>query len=281
MADFAQQRLAVIFIVILLTSNPILAVYQHVQEPVIINHLSQNRLVVNKCCPAHLFYQPWLDVCRLGAHLHPLPGLPPIYSSTGNSTTNLLPELGSIGSDKLVLCPEGHVVRSSTEFQLYDDGSLRVWYAAGHEQLEPKSFCINRIVKVSQSDADFAVRFCTPDPCAGGRCIRKCCPHDMILNNKFDKCQQTAATMLNGTPFFTGSMVQDGIGPTKCFKKIKRSFLLKNEFRITSDGWLNDTSFRIHYANESDRLTDHFCLEHFHEDNDHNDDFMVKRAFPF
>ncbi len=131
------------------------------------------------CCQEELLYKSGLDMCSALASNRSL-ALPStaVYSTTTNQRiTKVTDEIFSISDIKLAECQDGFVSHSTSDFLLFDDGSLRI----GDQRLEAKEFCINeldlRVDNVLPADpAEMVVRFCVPNPCVHGPCIRKCCP---------------------------------------------------------------------------------------------------------
>jgi len=197
------------------------------------------------CCDDESFYRQWLDICRPGIDDETVPSLeiPWVHSAT-NLTRDL------------IVCPEGYISSSSTEFHLLSDVELT---------LQPGEFCLNEILteEFPSIGSHWAARFCIQDESYCGpetNCIRKCCPIGMAFNKTGRFCQQY--DYANITEYLPEPFdLRGGLGP-KCLDD-GRAFLDEENFHILADGKLNDTDLEIIYWYEDERITKEFCVELF------------------
>lgn len=207
------------------------------------------------CSHEDPFYRPWLDICRRGIDGYvPSSEFPWIQYYSTNQLTHYLR-----------VCPKGYISNSSTEFHLYENGTLQVNLSDGGLILQPGEFCVNEILTEESSliGPQWTARFCIPDESYCGpesKCIRKCCPIGMVFNKTGRFCQQF--DHINMTEYVPKSFdLRGGLGPL-CHDQ-GRSVLDKENFQILEDGRLNDADFYNIYMDEEERITKEFCVEHF------------------
>lgn len=172
-----------------------------------------------KCCDVGGFYNAGFDSCLERDTLDM--EVPGTYFDSNGTGHAVAPSAFLVSLTNLTICPNGHVVKTSTDFQIFEDGSLKT---ADGIVREPGEFCVNRIVSDSDSTAPlamFASRLCIADPCANSStgCIHKCCPTGMILNETERLCQPSSVPFVipfhdeSGTPLLppTSVIVRDGV----------------------------------------------------------------------
>lgn len=172
-----------------------------------------------KCCDVGEFYNAGFDSCLERDTLDM--EVPGTYLDSNGTGHAVAPSAFLVSLTNLTICPNGYVVKTSTDFQIFEDGSLKT---ADGIVREPGEFCVNRIVSDSDSTAPlamFASRLCIADPCANSStgCIHKCCPTGMILNETERLCQPSSVPFVipfhdeSGTPLLppTSVIVRDGV----------------------------------------------------------------------
>ena len=135
------------------------------------------------CCSSQDVYRVGLDVCRewTPSSGHQSTSLPPVYSADNETVAKVDGIFQLIRN--LSVCPEGYVGKSSSEFQLFQNGTLIVTLSSF---FHPGDFCI-----AQAHPDDFVARFCVPDPCHETNCVRKCCPEGSAVNLTTKLCQST------------------------------------------------------------------------------------------
>lgn len=226
---------------------------------------------LTKCCADEDLYRIGLDVCREWEGPQRDFVLPPVHSiSQGNETVYLTVNEAFQVTHNLSVCGDGFVGKSSTEFQLYDNGTAMILTSQDFQYYHPGEFCINQIP--SEDDTvDLAVRFCAPDPCYEAYCLRKCCPQDSVVNltakicqprNSISKFDVTFRSKENGEIVEPEeSLILREGASLHCPLGIIAYNPLENqedEFYIMADG-------RIYVPTE-ERIMDEYCIDHFLED---------------
>lgn len=214
--------------------------------------IEANKTILTRCCSKKEFYRPWLDWCLDSDVL--VPSLKPPWN---HMTVNL--------KKKLRTCPLGYIAKSSTQFNLHDNGTLQVIYSNSGLVFKPGEFCLNEILTEESSSNDgsqWAARFCIPEESYCGpesNCIRKCCPIGMAFNETGGFCQHSDINK-NFTNFLPENFeLQAGLGPN-CAVKEDVDILEENEFQILSNGTLNST---LIFSDDEERITKKFCFDHF------------------
>lgn len=228
-------------------------------------HDDQGLLIpLAKCCDVSEFYNAGFDTCMEWDTLDM--EVPGFYFDSKENGHAVAPSAFLLSLTNLTICPNGHVVKTSTEFQIFEDGSLK---AADGSVRKPLDFCVNRIVSGSNSTASlaiFASRVCVPDPCANSTgCVHKCCPTGMILNETERLCQPSSAPFVipfhdeSGTPLPRPQSVtvRDGVF-VDCKHgaySLRPSVEADEEFYILPDG-------RIHLPTVHEFIDD-YCIDQF------------------
>jgi hypothetical protein len=101
----------------------------------------------------------------------------PVHSSTNYLTINVSTQDFQVTTD-LIQCPNGSISLTSTEFTLFDDGTVKIPNITFN--FSPGEVCIAN----SFNSTDFVARFCVPDPCTASICVRKCCPKGFLMKIK-------------------------------------------------------------------------------------------------
>jgi len=146
---------------------------------------TSNIISITKCCAVNESYVIGFDSCQAVSNNNSSGTIfqhydPPIYSIIiSNENRTLIEDASSRIQLEINLstCPDGFVYNVSTDFFLYENGSLSipqfgVWRNFGE-------FCIDEFDPLEP--VKVTARFCVPDPCLGVNCIRKCCPEGMEL----------------------------------------------------------------------------------------------------
>jgi len=147
---------------------------------------------LTKCCALNESYVIGFDSCQAFSSNDSSSAIfqkydPPIYSIISNENRTLIEDASSRIQLEINLstCPDGFVHNVSTDFFLYENGSLSIpqfgiWRTRGE-------FCIDEFETFDpQEPVKVTARFCVPDPCLGASCIRKCCPERMELYMEFN-----------------------------------------------------------------------------------------------
>ena len=191
----------------------------------------------------------------------------PIYSNVTNQQINA-DDVFSLAEYNSTECPDGLVSNSTTDFRLFDDGSLSI---GDQHKSKINEFCINEMASANAEDGSpvFVVRFCVPDLCVIGPCIRKCCPPDSVILDRPEMtpfCQPhpiipfnvSQLTFQNSTSAFFS--IHGGLGP-KCYDKYElNSFnpVDPTKFFITAEG-----RFSTNYPSTpiDDQMTNKYCVD--------------------
>ncbi len=142
---------------------------------------------LTKCCALNESYVIGFDSCQAFSSNDSSSAIfqkydPPIYSIISNENRTLIEDASSQIQLEINLstCPDGFVHNVSTDFFLYENGTLSIpqfgiWRTRGE-------FCIDENETFDPLEpVKVTARFCVPDPCLGVNCIRKCCPEGMEL----------------------------------------------------------------------------------------------------
>lgn len=225
---------------------------------------------LTKCCNDGEFYNTGFDKCHAW-DIIPEPELfPPIYSYDNNNTIRRISRDGFALSttNNLTSCPAGSIIKSWTEFQIYQDGKLKT--LDRQEERDFGEFCIERTLSESEIPV-FVARFCVDDPCAGNEtlCVRKCCPNGMVLNETGRVCQSSSVPFVVPFRDESGTRVEshpalitrDGVFPI-CENgaySLEPSKDEEDEFYVLPDGRIHIPSFRQH----EEATRDDYCIDHF------------------
>ena len=229
---------------------------------------TSEKVAVTKCC--HGYYSVLFDTCEDEYEAEPSgydDWTPPVYSHLDN---------GAIvtSADDLLLkyalpqCPNGDIARVVTDFHFYDNGSLVSMYG----RMEPEEFCLDQM-DLLEGNPQFVARFCTADPCGTTNCVRKCCPHGMVVNSMEKICQFHPSELVPVIRNENGSAVDgsdvlilDGARAPICANGrflIRPEMDLEDEFYVLASGQLRIPAFAY---NESFILD--YCIDRFLFGND-------------
>lgn len=226
----------------------------------------QWNLPLTKCCDeSEPLYALGFDSCK--SEDIPIVWPPPVYLVKTNRTVDASRLEFSL-SINLTSCPEGYVSLSSTNFHLNTDGTVTL--LADGNQLESNEFCLSQIAEQPTTrEADFAVRYCAPDPCNKTNCVHKCCPNGMALNETSKLCQTTKDPFILAfhnesgqevTPDSRSYMIRDGNVPQCSFGMYSLQPQINPEefFYILPDGQIYVPGYP-----ENDRVSKEYCIEDF------------------
>ena len=167
----------------------------------------------------------------------------------------------------LIQCPDGYVVKHALDFKLYNDGSLVTNWGS----FPSGTFCLDQFV--TTRDPEFVARFCVPDPCRNGYCMRKCCPLGMVINFNTRECEihskELNFTIQNENGFVVNSTnisIIDGATSPVCKNSINvlqpDLYGETDEFYILPSGLLKIPGYDKDKSIEAD-----YCVEHFLDEN--------------
>lgn len=144
-------------------------------------------IIVNKCCEENEFYALGLDRCRNKTEEMSDSWPPPVYDNRTNKKIDITPSFASIKN--LTSCSDSKAT-SSVDFHLNIDGTIIL---ADGKRLESNDFCLDQILANSTlGEAEFAVRYCVPNPSNQSSYVRKCCPKGMAFEGNSVVCQSLA-----------------------------------------------------------------------------------------
>lgn len=227
-----------------------------------------DKIPLIKCCPDGEQYRTGVDYCRSFPDENITQSTAiVIYSITENE--NLTPTLSNLENFEMsynfTTCPHGEIVQYSTDFQFYENGTVRIRNTS--LLLEPGTFCLNNIT----TEPGIAVRFCIPNPCLDGNCVRKCCPEGMVVNRESRMCQKDFSIQFN----ITSQAILAGAVP-QCENPSAKNLIMKlDSFRILPDGRM----YSFDYACEFERSTEQYCIDNWIESN--NTTVYTKSFLPF
>ena len=244
----------------------------------------QQLIPLTKCCDIGEFYNAGFDSClewenylttqEVQQHyptsfLH----VPPFYSDNDGRVHPLAPGSAFLLSFNinLTFCPNGQIVKTTTDFHLYKNGSMGTTDA--DTKRKAGEFCVDRIMTQQQtttenSTAVFVSRYCIDDPCANKTmgCVHKCCPNGMALNETARICQPSSVPF--EIPFHDDDaqllasshmVVSDGVF-VDCQHgayPLRPSLEPDDEFYIRADGRLHAPA--LGHA----EYNDDYCIDHF------------------
>jgi hypothetical protein len=200
--------------------------------------------------------------------------VPPFYSDNDGRVHSVAPSAFLLSFNiNLTFCPNGQIVKSTTDFHLYKNGSMKT--TNDETKRKPAGeFCVDRILTQQQtttehSTAVFVSRYCIDDPCAQNKtmgCVHKCCPNGMALNETERICQPSSVPF--EIPFHhdddaqllmeSQMVVRDGVF-VDCQHgayPLRPSLEPDDEFYIRADG-------RLHAPALGDEYNDDYCIDHF------------------
>jgi len=193
-----------------------------------------------------------------------------------------------------ISCPEGFLGKTSTQFQFYEDGTLKLDLDGMFYTFPPAEFCIDQTSVLS--DDLLIARFCIPSKCddyqsSGIHCIRKCCPLGSAINRTTRNCQNysSSSSFSNDVnhqlrEYRTGRFVKiddftiaDGVAP-HCNSDGRQGFKV-SQFYLLKDGrmYVFRSFFMLYllpimkmfnrynpnFPCQSERATEEYCIDHF------------------
>jgi hypothetical protein len=229
---------------------------------------------LTKCCDIGEFYNAGFDRCLQWETYLPevhyttsfleIPSI--YYDNDGRSVHAASPSAFLLSFGNLTFCPKGQIVKSSTEFQLFKNGSMKT--LQGNVVRKSGEFCVDQIMTQETTTSPvFVSRFCIPDPCINNKmgCIYKCCPHGMVLNETERICQQSSV------PFEIPFRDQSGapVGKTEILSSL-----------IVSDGVFVDCKYGAYSLRPSLEDDDEFYILpngriHTPALGEYNDDYCI------
>lgn len=225
---------------------------------------------LTQCCQDDELYRPGLDRCLSRVnHFEQKTNDSLLYAVEDNNTF-LVGASEFHLSYNLAACRTGYVATTTTEFQIFANGSLRV----ENTLFPPYQYCTNEVPSSDSSTIEFIARYCIPDPCAQDdiHCLRKCCPQGQAIDVPTQSCQPhptsfNVSQMLksNGGPidvedeeFLT---LQFGLG----FQCYNDDIIQVDDFGISSKGLLTSHDYVYFAARQRshDHPTDQYCIDNF------------------
>jgi hypothetical protein len=244
----------------------------------------QQLIPLTKCCDIGQFYNAGFDRCleweSYLAEVHLLAtsfqDVPPFYNDNdGRVVHPVAPSAFLLSLANFTFCPTGQIARSSPDFQLFKNGSMKT---VEGKALKFGEFCVDRIINREGANTNltaglFVARFCIPDPCVVNNrtgCVRKCCPNGMALNGDERICQVNSAPFeipfhdesgaaLNASHFGTSSspIVSDGVF-VDCQNgaySLRPSVESDDEFYILPNGRIHTPALGEYH--------DDYCIDNF------------------
>lgn len=237
----------------------------------------KSKTPLTKCCTDNQVYMTELDLCReikngIWRNNHSQLVLAPPVHAVGRDTGRVFVEENSFQINyQLRPCPKGHVGMSSTDFMLYEDGSIHS--LSDESTYNQEEFCIHE----SYSTGRLVARYCVPDMCSKiDVCIRKCCPIQTALNSSSTSCQNYTkplnVTLYNqkGIPLTSHDPIfeRDGVAP-KCRPGYRLDIRNQSCYQLRAYGWLylyNDPHCPP-LPNQESYATEDYCVDHFSDQN--------------
>ena len=228
------------------------------------------RIILTMCCSNDEVYDQDRQKCvglkGTDSKLWP----PPVYYTEISQKINVTAEDFHLTQNP-TNCPNGFVVRNSTNFLLNGDGTLNIHGV--ESKLKPGQFCLDtKLSEEVRSNEQFLVRFCELDPRADTNIyIRKCCPSGYANSMTTKKCEPFASSFSvefcneSGYPFelpLNSYAITPGMKPNCNTKKILLDPEDGENFFILRDGNLFVPSFpRVK------RIINEYCLDQFFYEN--------------
>lgn len=235
---------------------------------------SKSSTIVNKCCPDNDLLTVGFGLCK-AADSPPSRQLPPVYS-VGNDNLTVSQNNFNLRQN-LTVCPDGYVIKSSLDFKLYADGTIK---APGSGRIDAGTFCIHQ----THNADEFAAVYCVRNPCQDGvACVRKCCPTGMSVNQVDNGCQLSVdipfhvsfhdegGSLLPNPPAF---IVRDAAVPDCQVGLMLHDPTQGDVFYILPDGRM----YVPHFHKPEDRHIDEYCIDNFIGNNGTSVSYYVKIA---
>ena len=228
------------------------------------------------CCPEdYPLYHIGLDICSESTTNSSLPLFSVLYSKVTNRQVKA-DDVFSFAEYNSTECPDGFVSNSTTDFRLFEDGSLSI---SDQRKLKTNEFCISEMDSVNSAEKlpVFVARFCVPDPCVIGPCIRKCCPPGSAI---LDRPEMAPMCQPHPIPFNVSQLnfqnstsasfsVHGGFG-SKCYGREDgiNAFnpLDPTKFFIMADGRMFSTDYPS--TPIDDRMTNEYCVDQSIQENE-------------
>jgi len=238
---------------------------------------TSNIIPITKCCPVNESYVIGFDSCQAFSSNDSSSTIfqqydPPIYSIIISSENRTLIEDASSRIQleiNLSTCPNGLVHNVSTDFFLYENGSLSI-PQFGIRRTHGE-FCIDEFETFDpQEPVKITARFCVPDSCLGVNCIRKCCPKGMelyISDGNRIQCRVTTDPSIVFDHFvFQNNLsdaspdsyvVRNGVAPKCVIDLLEYWNSEMKPFSIMKNGSMSITS----YLPEINQVSDYYCID--------------------
>lgn len=166
----------------------------------------------------------------------------------------------------LTECPAGFIAKTSTQFRLYEDGSVDT----SDGKFQPAQFCIEQSKVDGVVQPQLVARFCVRDPCTETECIRKCCPDGMAMNLTSKLCAKFADDFIVAIRNENGSDAAVSIetvrhGAPHCstpgFNALDPSAYEEDEFYVIPSGDLYVPAYP-----KEDRVLEEYCIDRFFDE---------------
>ena len=238
---------------------------------------SQSMLTTNlpKCCDIGEKYVIGMDNCRkMSDDINPQEINPEVYSVQNSKAFERIRPFNLTFNNKIP-CQDGFVANISMDFQLFENGSLLI--LSNGIMIPENKFCVDHYQTFGfpENPTNLVARYCAPDPCIGGHCIRKCCPVGMVLNEPDNFCQ-------NATENVGSFQIRDEFGVSILLKSgLNQSLaILEAVFPMCQHGTiylvpdsgfcfsiiLNGTLF-VPLLADGQKYSDHYCVDNLVGDN--------------
>ena len=224
------------------------------------------KIPLTKCCLGpHSYYDIGNQKCSEMDESESANWPPPVHSLTNNQIVNH-PAQDFHLTHQLTECPPGYIAQSSTDFTLFEDGSVKIPNIV--PKFQPADVCIAN----SSPSGGFVTRFCVRDPCTASHCVRKCCPRGFLMNFETKLCEPTSVEFVVEYRDETGQIVpppnnfvvRGGVSPS-CplgINLLDPEIYPQDEFYILPSGKLFVPAYL-----DTDRLIDEYCVDDFKVDN--------------
>lgn len=226
-----------------------------------------------KCCNISEEYLIGRDNCRkMPDNIVPQELNPQIYFTQNDPV--LERRTFDITFNNKKQCRDGLIANISMDFQLFENGSISI---LANEIIIPENeFCVDHYQTFinPEKPTGLVARYCAPDPCINGHCIRKCCPVGMVLNEPGNLCQ-------NATENFDPFQLRDEFGVSIVPSSEEQSLAILDAFypmcrhgtlNLVPDSGVcfsiipNGTVF-VPLLADGQQYSDQYCVDHLVGDN--------------
>ena len=234
----------------------------------IVSVVSSARIPLTKCCSSGQVYDLGNNKCKEMSGFSSLEDWPPpVHSAEGDTLESLVENFHSM--EKLIICADGFVEQSSSEFTLFADGTIKVQNISS--TFQPEAFCIDNALSLDTSRGKFAARFCVPDSCLTKICVRKCCPLGYGIHEKLSQCAPTTKEFVVEFKNETGHPVDqpaDYVIQSGIYPNCSDGMTILDPFFDPQDAFYVLTSGIIHYPMyKDDPFIPTYCLDEFGDEN--------------